>query len=533
MLETKAVFRCKETDISPSDSVIDKIVRLSGSEFDNFSNNLLRDWGFILDNKPERSRDDQGRTCCILVLGEGRKDGILVNSEGGNYARYTAFLPNAEEFLMANQYPAIGELNKKLEAVVNSIIEQAGDTFLDGRKDIDLIGMENDMGIEVLSNATLRNTVIKMLEARPEIRDWELNGGTLVVWRERGDIPVSVLAEQLKDPTVTPADMYAYGYTWDGMIPLSGERALETFDAGYEVFRLSENDAEGLITEREEIFEHDGLFGTENPAWEKFERTQPFQVFIVNAEKQSKGENVGEWLVLPAKTDVLQGLLGRIGIESPTQDSFAITAVRMPIEDNLREYVSKHDSLDELNMLASFVDDMEDFELDKFEAILLTHIADLGMDGGIKAIANLLHEDNFTAFDFIYAHNEDALGRWYADTHNEVPEGISFEEHGRNCAKEEGGKFVPKLDGYVKHMHKAVAVLYDGNVYDKHKIVSDALRGLQTKITECEAEKGSGEKPSVLDEIKASRKKPSHSQARAASQSKDWSVRKTKGEHDL
>jgi hypothetical protein len=319
------------------------------------------------------------------------------------------------------------------------------------------------------------------------------------------------------------------------MIPLSKERALDTFDAGYEVFRLSKNDAEGLITEREEIFEHDGLFGTESPAWEKSERTQPFQAFIVNAEKQSKGENVGEWLVLPADADALQGLLERIGIENPTQDSFAITAVRMPIEDNLGEYVNKHDSLDELNMLASFMGDMQDYELDKLQAILSTNIADLGMDGGIKAIANLLYEDNFTAFDLIDANNEEELGRYYDEEHDEKPEDISFEEHGRNCVKEEGGKFVPEL-GYIKHKHKAVEPLLDSNDLDEHKIVDSALQGLQAKIAEREAERGSGEKPSVMDEIKASREKPSHSQARAAAKSKDLDSsksKKSKGDPDL
>jgi len=538
MLETNAVFRRKETDIEITNAVIEKVVHLSGAEFDSFSKNLLKDWGFILDNPIERSYDAQGRCHCLLVVGEGRKDGILVNSEGGSYARYSALLPNVNEFLMANQYPALGELNKKLEEVVNNILEQASDTFLDGRKDIDLIGIENDTGIEVSSNATLRSTVIKMLEARPEIRDWELDGGTLVVWRERSDIPVSVLAEQLKDPTVTPADMYAYGYTWKGMIPLSTDWALATFDAGYEVFRLYENDAEGLITEREEIFEHDGLFGTENPAWEKSERTQPFQVFIVNTEKQSQGENVGEWLVLPADAGALQGLLERIGVENPTHDhdSFAITAVRMPIEDSLREYVSKYNNLDELNMLASFVDDMDDYYLDKPEAILTTHIADLDVYEGITAIINLLHEENFTAFDFIYAHNEDELGRWYTDAGDEVPEGVSFEEYGRSCVKSENGKFVPDLDGYVKRIHKNVLLMHEGDVPDKHKIVGDALRGLQSKAAKQALEQGSGEKPSVLDEIKASRDKPGHSQARAASRSKDWGVQKTKrdkGGYDL
>jgi hypothetical protein len=57
-------------------------------------------------------------------------------------------------------------------------------------------------------------------------------------------------AEDLTDPSVTTTYMYAYGYSWDGMIPLGKERALELFDKGHEVFKLYENDAMGVADDR-------------------------------------------------------------------------------------------------------------------------------------------------------------------------------------------------------------------------------------------------------------------------------------------
>jgi len=47
---------------------------------------------------------------CILVIGENRKHGIIVNSEGSDYARYSALLPNVDAFLVVSRYPAIAEL---------------------------------------------------------------------------------------------------------------------------------------------------------------------------------------------------------------------------------------------------------------------------------------------------------------------------------------------------------------------------------------------------------------------------------------
>ena len=73
---------------------------------------------------------------------------------------------------------------------------------------------------------------------------------------------------ELADPKISRNDMHAYGYTWDGMIPLGRERALELYDEGLRgIFRLYENDAEGMVDSREEILEFDGLFGIEDTAW--------------------------------------------------------------------------------------------------------------------------------------------------------------------------------------------------------------------------------------------------------------------------
>lgn len=36
-----------------------------------------------------------GQRCCVLVLGEGQEDGILVDSQGSSYARRSAFIPEA------------------------------------------------------------------------------------------------------------------------------------------------------------------------------------------------------------------------------------------------------------------------------------------------------------------------------------------------------------------------------------------------------------------------------------------------------
>jgi len=74
----------------------------------------------------------------------------------------------------------------------------------------------------------------------------------------------------LMPDVVSMEEMYAYGYAWDGMLPLSEDKALELLDANLPVFQLYEDGSEGMLDTKEEIFSHDGLFGVEREAWVEY-----------------------------------------------------------------------------------------------------------------------------------------------------------------------------------------------------------------------------------------------------------------------
>lgn len=80
--------------------------------------------------------------------------------------------------------------------------------------------------------------------------------------------------EILMPDKVSMEEMHAYGYTWDAMLPLTKERALELIDTDLLLFRLYEDGAEGMIESKEEILSHDGLFGVERDSWISYLNTQ-------------------------------------------------------------------------------------------------------------------------------------------------------------------------------------------------------------------------------------------------------------------
>ncbi|WP_094551447.1 DUF6329 domain-containing protein [Petroclostridium xylanilyticum] len=115
MLKTKAIFERKTDDFQPKDCVIEKVIELTSQEYDAFSKNMLADYGFIKDNVDLMYVDQEGIYHCLLVVGEDRPDGILIESEGSGYARYAAFLPNARDFLSARQEETQGLHDAKPE----------------------------------------------------------------------------------------------------------------------------------------------------------------------------------------------------------------------------------------------------------------------------------------------------------------------------------------------------------------------------------------------------------------------------------
>lgn len=72
--------------------VIEKVIELDPVGFKHFSENLHEDYDFIHDCIPLMGMDLDTLTChCVLIKEVGASDGILVESEGYDYARYAAY----------------------------------------------------------------------------------------------------------------------------------------------------------------------------------------------------------------------------------------------------------------------------------------------------------------------------------------------------------------------------------------------------------------------------------------------------------
>jgi hypothetical protein len=96
----------------------------------------------------------------------------------------------------------------------------------------------------------------------------------------------------MPDPTVTTAQMneYGYGHDYDGILPLSNERAAELYDADHCVFLLYPDNTEAMAESRDEILKHDGYCGIERDDWERSPLYAAKQAVVASAEGKREAD---------------------------------------------------------------------------------------------------------------------------------------------------------------------------------------------------------------------------------------------------
>ena len=196
-----------------------------------------------------------------------------------------------------------------------------------------------------------------------------------------------------------------------------------------------------------------------------YDKDYPFAAFITNLGKYNEGALVGEWVKFPTTAEELKKVFERIGIGA--KDDFGQTYEEWFITDydcyvdGLYDLLGEYANLDELNYLASKLDDMSQDEYERFQAAM--EIGD--HTGSIQELINLT--ENLDCYD-VYPdiHDHDDLGRYYIEELDamQVPEHlrnyIDYEAYGRDIALEESGQFTDL--GYVRDTGDSFHEYYDG-----------------------------------------------------------------------
>ena len=126
---------------------------------------------------------------------------------------------------------------------------------------------DNDLGRDSVKYAPL-----SMIETLQEAAYQQMQAETsqMIASSQLPEAQEQALDEYpMPDEQVSTPDMQEYGYSYDGMLPVTRERALELDAAGLTVYVLHEDNTESMVFDPQEIMDHGGLFGVDHEEWEK------------------------------------------------------------------------------------------------------------------------------------------------------------------------------------------------------------------------------------------------------------------------
>ena len=120
-------------------------------------------------------QDNDGVNHCLLVLCEERDDGIIVESEGSSYARYSAYLPCARKLVQQEQYPSLTAHADEMRWLADKYVQKALNGQLDCQYRIDFDEVR-------ISAVTMNSTMIYLwICSQTEMRLTILNFLTMAV----------------------------------------------------------------------------------------------------------------------------------------------------------------------------------------------------------------------------------------------------------------------------------------------------------------------------------------------------------------
>lgn len=187
----------------------------------------------------------------------------------------------------------------------------------------------------------------------------------------------------------------------------------------------------------------------------------PFSVLVTNTETQAEG-----WLSLPAESDMFDNLLENIGLSKGDEPKMYSVSDYVITYGDLSDYISKGENIDELNYLASLLENFDDRDIETF-------IAAVECDGGdltAEELINLaMNTEHYNLVEDMY--DWDDYGKYLVEENIieinricDIEGYINFYQYGKDQAEENGAFLVN--DAVLEKGSAMDKVYYHGNTAD-------------------------------------------------------------------
>ena len=215
----------------------------------------------------------------VTLAGEGQYAVTIGDSASGNLTRIENFLNDLPE--------REKRLESKLEQLKSDLAiakEQAGKPFEQAERLKELLSEQAQLNAELNLNQREEVIVDDGDEDEEEITyralpDMQRQNREVNIIDEEDKV-AAMQVDVLPDYTVTQEDMHAYGYTWDGMLPVSRRTAYRLWAMGLGVHKLAPDDTDMPVEQYGDLNPHERVYyGIEKPVWNNYlkdEKSLPY-----------------------------------------------------------------------------------------------------------------------------------------------------------------------------------------------------------------------------------------------------------------
>ena len=287
------------------------IIRKTSSELITGIEGVLRELQLNREMEQEQSKE-----CILLIQNEDLTEFSLVNVRGMDTQELVAALSNMSEDDKLSIQAYLESKGAWTTELGNEKSREFEEYHLDVRYNLDtdeIIDVKAKIAEQIDSNHSVMEQaeqLINQLEAKKNIftsdeRNLIVNYAYKLDDKDKTrelaeklayqieyaqqDVGLTIIDAQaeidaLPDPMIGLSEMREYGYTWNEMLPLTQEKALELFDHDLPVYLLHNDGSETTVEDRKQITEHEGIFGIEKGDWENERKLRSMQAELSDNE---------------------------------------------------------------------------------------------------------------------------------------------------------------------------------------------------------------------------------------------------------
>ncbi len=160
----------KEPCYEPKPCIVERVVEMSSGAFSRLISKPLDDH-YLIKNNTDLMYCDGELYHCILAVDRVNGDGLLIESEGSGYARYSQYIPHAKDIISQHDMtPAQKNLQGAVKEIAHDLLAESGENA-EVRYSLDKILLNADF------RKIIKDSICEAFQAMPEVGSAEIRDG--------------------------------------------------------------------------------------------------------------------------------------------------------------------------------------------------------------------------------------------------------------------------------------------------------------------------------------------------------------------